>query len=95
MTTTAAPCIAVSSEADFEAGTWTFSPIENFVVGAGRYAILPKKRYDEIIKQRDDLLAAIEAVNVSAVYFAKNEYSISADAISKVENAIASVKGQQ
>lgn len=46
----------------------------------------------ELFKQRDELLAALEAVNESAVCFAKNEYSINADAISKVEDAIASVK---
>ena len=50
------------------------------------------EHYIAVIKQRDDLLAALEAVNESAVCFAKNEYSINADAISKVEDAIASVK---
>ena len=47
---------------------------------------------NELVKQREELLAALEAVNESAVCFAKNEYSISAYAISKVEDAIASVK---
>ena len=47
----------------------------------------------DVTKQRDELLDALETVNESAVCFAKNEYSISADAISKVENAIASSKG--
>ncbi len=62
-------------------------------------ATLDKRHRHEIIadlvksnKQRDQLLAALEAVNESAVCFAKNEYSINADAISKVEDAIASVK---
>ncbi len=50
---------------------------------------------ESLRKQRDELLAALEAVNESAVCFAKNEYSISADAISKVEDAIAIVKSNQ
>jgi hypothetical protein len=49
--------------------------------------------YEAVEKQRDELLEALETVNESAVCFAKNEYSISAEAISKVENAIASAKG--
>ncbi len=52
-------------------------------------------RMEQAEKQRDELLAALEAVNESAVCFAKNEYSISADAISKVEDAIAIVKSNQ
>ena len=51
------------------------------------------RRYNAALRQRDELLAALKSVNESAVCFAKGEYSISADAISKVENAIASVKG--
>lgn len=58
-------------------------------------AAFHKSRADDAEKQRDELLAALDAVNVSAVCFAKNEYSISADAISKVENVIASAKGRQ
>lgn len=49
--------------------------------------------YAKAKERRDELLSALETVNESAVCFAKNEYSISADAISKVENAIASAKG--
>jgi len=59
------------------------------------YARGYRRGRDDLIiirKQRDQLLAALEAVNESAVCFAKNEYSINADAISKVEDAIASVK---
>ena len=51
------------------------------------------RRYNAALRQRDELLAALKSVNESAVCFAKNEYSISADAISKVENAIAGVEG--
>ena len=53
------------------------------------------KRKDAMPLIPNELLAALDAVNVSAVCFAKNEYSISADAISKVENVIASAKGRQ
>lgn len=61
-------------------------PLMNHLFGADEHAA-------KLMKQRDELLAALETVNESAVCFAKNEYSISADAISKVENAIASSKG--
>lgn len=61
-------------------------PLMNYLFGADEHAA-------NLVKQRDELLAALETVNESAVCFAKNEYSISADAISKVENAIASAKG--
>lgn len=39
------PCVAVSVGADFESGTWTFEPVGDFVVGAGRYVIVPESVY--------------------------------------------------
>lgn len=56
------PCIAVSVEADFDAGTWTFEPVENFVVGAGRYTIMREAEYEAMKKQRDELLACLKAL---------------------------------
>ena len=59
--------------------------------GDGDYVL--SEDFHAALSQRDELLAALKSVNESAVCFAKNEYSISADAISKVENAIAGVEG--
>lgn len=39
------PCFAESVTCDFEDKTWTFEPTENFIVGAGKYVIMPIEEY--------------------------------------------------
>lgn len=53
-------CVAESDSADFEQNTWTFSPVGDFSVGAGRYAIMMESAYLELKQQRDELLAALK-----------------------------------
>jgi hypothetical protein len=55
----AVPCVAESVEADFERGTWTFEPVGNFVVGAGRYVIVPEAEY--VVRElNDELLELVQ-----------------------------------
>jgi hypothetical protein len=41
--------IAVSAEADFEAGTWTFEPKGPYAVGAGNYAIMREEHFKRLL----------------------------------------------
>lgn len=44
--------------ADFEENTWTFEMEEEFKVSAGKFAIIPKEKYQE-------LLAALKGIMIS------------------------------
>jgi hypothetical protein len=64
------PCIAESVEADFERGTWTFEPVGDFVVGAGRYVIQSEANYVELTKALGFMLRGIEGGHIKcAPYF--------------------------
>lgn len=39
----------VSVTADFQDGTWTFEMPDGFKITAGEFAIVPKKKYDELM----------------------------------------------
>ena len=67
MNRTPEPCIAVSAEADFEAGTWTFEPVTEFRVGAGRFAIIRESDYLQRERENATLRAALEAHGKEAV----------------------------
>jgi hypothetical protein len=69
------PCVAVSVEADFAKGTWTFEPAKNFVVGAGAYAIqrVDEYRNDQILignleRDRVALMSALRAAVASQAH---------------------------
>ena len=64
------PCVAVSVGADFESGTWTFEPVGDFVVGAGRYVIQPESNHIELTKALQFILRGIEGGHIKcAPYF--------------------------
>lgn len=41
--------LADSHSADFEEGTWTFEPQEEFSVVAGTFAIMPEPQYEKLL----------------------------------------------
>lgn len=43
--------IGISHSADFEENTWTFEMPKGFEVIAGDFVIVPKEKYDELIKK--------------------------------------------
>lgn len=59
------PCFAISAEANFEEGTWTFNPIGKYSVGAGRYAILREAEYLDLAGHRDELLNIARSVETA------------------------------
>lgn len=83
------PCIAVSAEADFEAGTWTFEPIlPDFAVGAGRYAIIRETTFVALEQQRDELLAAAKnLIAVKGRFHSEQAFNALVDVVAQVEEA--------
>ena len=54
--------------ADFEENTWTFEMDKNFKVTAGKFAIVDKILYDQLIQSVEDLAIHCQELDMESIF---------------------------
>ena len=75
--------IGTALTADFEENTWTFLMPENYKVWAGKFAIVDKPVYDELLKALQMVLDVDKSRGLESSLFTKDEQDQINNAINK------------